>query len=138
MEEAMESKEAQLTELKRVIIEKDSEIGTFQKQVPRLEELLQGNISKIKELEAGKISLVEERRNIREDKRVVDQRMLLLQQERVEERDALFKLELKSIQDTLLLNSTFKKCQDYQSFLQIEKDKLGICEVRFQLKQERK
>jgi vacuolar-type H+-ATPase catalytic subunit A/Vma1 len=134
MEEAMEFNEAQLTESKMVIVERDSEIGRFQNQVQTLEELLEEKIAKIKDFEVVKISLVIELREIREDKKIVDQRMLLVQQERIDERDVLIKLEQKSIQETLLLNSAFKKCQDYQRFLRLEKDKVSVYEVRFQLK----
>ena len=108
MEEAMEFNEAQFTESKMVIVDRDSEIGRFQNQVQTLEELLEEKIAKIKDLEVVKISLVIELAEIREDKKVVDQRMLLVQQERIDERDVLIKFgkekesDIKSLEDRLV------------------------------------
>jgi chromosome segregation ATPase len=75
--------------------------------------------------------------DIRAENSELDKRILQLQQQREIDRERIHNLEKQSGKETLLRNSAFKKCQDEQSFLRIERNKLTVCQVTLHLKLER-
>lgn len=94
-------------------------------------------IDKIQMLERTLKDNSEEIMNIRAEKKELNNRILILQQERDDDKERVINLDKNFAKETLLRNSAFQKCQDLESFLRLERDRLSVYQVTFYLKIER-